>query len=377
MRIGITIMTGDRQNVWNNGLVQNIYHFAGLIAALPFVEAVCLINCGDKPGHPEGSDQAAKCIPLLSPAEALEQVDVAIEMGGAIDFELIRRFRYRGGKFILHLCGQPYVSLVEPTVFGRDGFFMDPERFEEIWLLAKDMTFAPMLRTIHRCPVHEVPYLWSPRFLEQTIQQGPDGAPQFGYQPGSLRSGTAWPAIFEPNISPIKMGLIPFLICDEVERTSPTIIERVTYLNGDGLLEHTSYIHFMQNSALYNRKKVIITGRDYFARIMGRGGNIVISHQLNCMQNYLYLDALYGLYPILHNSKMFKDVGYFYDGSDIETGARMLLDIVESHDRNLAFYESRASAMIASLAPSARSNVDHYARRLVNLIHTQDGRKSA
>lgn len=377
MRIGVSIMTGDGQHVWNNGLVQNIYHFAGLLRSIPFVEEVYLLNCGDRDTHPRGSDEAARSFPLLKPTEAFDLIDVAIEMGGAIDVEWIRRFRFRGGKFILHLCGQPYVSLVEPTVFDREGFFIDALRFEEIWLLAKDMVFAPMLRTIHRCPIHEVPYLWSPRFLEQTIEKTEDGEPRYGYRKGSLQPGRARPAIFEPNISPIKMGLIPYMICDAVERASPGTIDHVTYLNGDGTLAHPTFVHFMQNSTIYQAGKAKIIGRDFFAHIMERGSNIVVSHQINCPQNYVYLDALYGSYPLIHNSVLFKDAGYYYEASDAVAGAQALRDAIEQHDHELNAYARRGKSVIDGLSPSARSNIDHYARRLLALTSTGTARRSA
>lgn len=377
MRVGVSIMTGDKQHVWNNGLVQNIYHFASLLSQIPFIEAVYFVNCGDRPTHPRGSDEEALRFPILTQAEASDVVDVAIEMGGAIDVEWIRRFRFRGGKFIIHQCGQPYVALIEPTVFNREGFFIDAERCEEIWLLAKDMIFAPMMRTIHRCPVHEVPYLWSPRFLEQTIQRGANGESLYGYRPGSLKAGTARPAIFEPNISPIKMGLIPQMICDVAERQAPGTIDHVTYLNGDGKTEHPAFVHFMQSMATYQAGKTQIVGRDYFAHVMGRGDNMVVSHQLNCPQNYVYLDALYGLYPLIHNSVIFKDVGYYYEISDVIGGAKLFLQAVQTHDRNLDAYAGRARAMIDSLSPSSRANIDHYARRLLSLVATGHKRRSA
>ena len=45
---------------------------------------------------------------------------------------------------------------------------------------------------------------------------------------------------------------------------------------------------------------------------MARGANIVVSHQLDCPQNYLYLDTIYGGYPLIHNSLHFSDIGYYY-----------------------------------------------------------------
>lgn len=377
MRVGVSIMTGDRQHVWNNGLTQNIFHFANLLSQIPFIEAIYYINCGDRSTHPRGSDDEAMRFPIITQAEAFHSVDVAIEMGGAIDVEWIRRFRFRGGKFVIHQCGQPYVALIEPTVFSREGFFIEAQRCEEVWLLAKDMIFAPMLRTIHRCPVHEVPYLWSPRFLEQTVQHGPDGEPLYGYRAGMLKAGQARPAIFEPNISPIKMGLIPQMICDVAERRSPGVIDHVTYLNGDGTLDHPAYVHFMQSMTTYQSGRTRIIGRDYFAHVMGRGCNMVVSHQLNCPQNYVYLDALHGSYPLIHNSVIFKDVGYYYEASDVRAGASLFQAAVETHDQNLDFYTRQGRAMIDGLSPSSRSNIDHYARRLLNLVNSGLRRKSA
>lgn len=369
MRIGISIMTGGTQNVWNNGLVQNIYHLATLMEAIPFVERVFLLNCGAVNEHPPGTDEIGKNIPLIPLNEASDHIDVVIEQGGAIDPEWSRRFRARGGKVVLHICGQPYASLIEPTVFNRQGFFVDPERFDEVWLLAKDVVFAGMIGTIHRCPVYEVPYLWSPRFLDRTIMRDASGAPTFGYRPGSLARGSVRPAIFEPNISPFKMGLIPMLICDTIERRNPGLIGRVNLMNSLMMSEQRGFVAFMQNLDLYRAGKVEIANRDYFAHVMGRGANLVVSHQITWSQNYLYLDALHGGYPLVHNSPFFRDFGYYYEGSDVEAGAAALSRAVTDHDRNLDAYRRNGMVAIEYLSPTRRANIDNYARRLVSLSH--------
>jgi hypothetical protein len=377
MRIGVSLMTGNSQHVWNNGLVQNIYHFVKLLESIPFVESVCLLNCGDRDDHPHGLDEEGRRIPLLSLADAFHHVDVAIEMGGAIDMEWIRRLRHRGGKVIQHLCGQPYVALIEPTVFKRDGFFLDPERFDEIWILTKDMPFASMLETIYRCPVREVPYLWSPRFLEQTIEKDEEGNRKFGYRPGSLKPGSVCPSIFEPNLSPIKMGLIPVLICEAIQRRRPDLIGRMVLHNSDRMLEHLSFVYFMQNLEIYRSGKSLLVARDYFAHVMGREFNLVVSHQINCPQNYLYLDALYGGYPLIHNSILFKDAGYFYPESDVEAGAEAFLHAVEHHDRDFADYQRRGQRAIDALSPIGPDNLSAYARLLISLTSTDTRRRYA
>jgi hypothetical protein len=38
-----------------------------------------------------------------------------------------------------------------------------------------------MLRVLHRCPVHEIPYIWSPQFLMQRVAELEKDGYSFGY----------------------------------------------------------------------------------------------------------------------------------------------------------------------------------------------------
>lgn len=373
MRIGITIMSRPEQNVWNNGLLQNIYHLASLLGNIPFVESIYILNCGDGLNHPGGTGPSERSLPLVHSRDVLDELDVAIEMGGVLDGEWIRLFRARGGHVVYHGVGQPYAALVEATLFGRDSSIVEPERYDEIWLLPKDRPYAPMMRSYHRCPVHEVAYVWAPTFLERTIAECSDPS-LFGYQAGSISTQSVRVAIFEPNISPIKMGLIPMLIAEEAERRYSGLIAHVDFLNGVAMATHPSFVFFMRNTSLYASERVSIQGRNYFTHTMARGANLVISHQIDCPQNYLYLDALYGGYPLIHNSRLLKDVGYFYEDGDIEGGVTALMRAVEAHDREFEAYQRIAHQFVAGHAPSARHNIESYGRRLVSLDCTANGR---
>lgn len=374
MRIGITLLTRPGQNIWNSGIDQNVYHLADLLTEIPFVEEVVLINTGDQDRPPCEAGPTGERFPLVSLTDVVDHIQVAIEMSGGLPAEWIARFRARAGKIVFHACGQPYSALIEPSTFDRPGFFSDPERCDEVWLLPKDLPFAPMMRALHRCPVREVPYLWSPIFLEQSIRRFEAEGLAFGYREGALSSGKIRAAIFEPNISPIKMGIIPYLICDAMERQMPGSIEHVSLLNTNHMREQQSFVQMMHNSKLYRDGKVAITQREHFASVMGSRANIVVSHQLSCLQNYLYLDALFGNYPLIHNSPIFSDAGYYYSGSDIGEGVSALQRAYESHDRDFAEYSARSRALLARLSPFDRANRDAYARRLLALSGTVGSR---
>lgn len=367
MRIGISILSKAGDNIWNSGIGQNVYHLANLLMHISFVRNVVLIDCGETGAPADNTGSMGEKYAIIPMAEALDAVDVTIEVAGGMPPEWIAQFRARGGKFVYHICGQPYAVFVEPTIFDKPAFFSEAERADEIWVLPKDAHFSAMLRAIHRCPIFTLPYLWSPVFLEDTIEKIAAENLHFGYTQGDMAKGRLVPAIFEPNISTIKMGLIPYLMCERYEREGEHKLERVHFMNTLHMAEQKSFVTLVSNTDLYKQGKTLLEGRDYFARVMGRGANMVVSHQLECDQNYVYLDALAGNYPLIHNSKSFADIGYYYPDSDIDAGLQQMQLAQAEHDHNLASYAARNTARIAQLSPDNRHNQDGYARRLLAL----------
>jgi hypothetical protein len=367
MRIGISIITSPDHNIWNNGIGQNVYHLANTLSRIPFVEQVFLINTGDQDYHPHGTGDIANEYRLMSLAEAREGLDVAIELSGALDVSWIKRMRATGGKVVYHNCGQPHASLVEPTIFDKPSFFGEATRCDAVWQIPKDAIFNNMMSVIHRCPVVTVPYLWDPIFIDQSIREIPDKTIKFGYQKNSLQDG-AIISIFEPNISAIKMGVIPLMICEQLYSEKSEFIKHVNFLNGIQMSSHATFFNIVNRMALYNDNKLAITPREIFANVMANGSNLVISHQLECIDNYAYLDALYGDYPLVHNSPSFSEVGYYYEGCDIVSGVAALAEAIRDHDKNLEKISERNKNFINKFRPDNKNNIDGYARALLSLI---------
>lgn len=365
MRIGISIITQAGHNIWNNGIGQNVYHLATLLDQIPFVERVVLINTGDQNCAPAETGNIGNKYPLISLEDASDAVDVAIEMSGALDYNWSNRFRGRGGRVIFHNCGHPYLHMVEPMIFNKPAYFGPADRCDAIWCLPKDEAFIPMYRSMQQCPADSVPYLWSPVFLEKTIQDFGQSGCEFGYKEGLLKTPT--PAIFEPNISPGKMGVISLLICEAAYSADPSSIDKVWFMNGEHMASHPTFIHLVERHNLYADGKLAIAARDYFAKVMMAGSNIVVSHQLDWTQNYVYLDAIYGNYPLIHNSPLFDDVGYYYPDSRIDLGMKQYLLALAEHDKNLNYHKARNAKKMHSVSPLNRANRDIYARRLLDL----------
>jgi hypothetical protein len=57
------------------------------------------------------------------------------------------------------------------------------------------------------------------------------------------------------------------------------------------------------------------------------------------------LEYLFSGFPIIHNSPDWSDAGYYYEGSDIEKGAKALKKAMDFHETSLETYASGAAAL--------------------------------
>ncbi|UXU90363.1 DUF2827 domain-containing protein [Burkholderia sp. S-53] len=378
MRIGISVFTHAGQNVWENGLGQNVFYLARLLRTLPFVEEVLLLNCGDQSHLPDDVEPDGAGFRLIAPQDTTDLIDVAIEMAGGLDVNWLDQLRSKGKKVVYHCCGQPYAALIEPTIFGKEGYSSRFERCDEIWTLPRDRCFHPMLESLYRCPVYDVPYLWEPAFLERraTLLRR-DHAVEFGYRPQPRKEYTfraLRAAVLEPNISVTKTCSIPMLICDAAFRANEDAIAELHLLNTIQMKDHPTFVHLANSLDLTKRRKVRFEQRHDFAGYMSQFGDAVVTHQWQQDQNTLYLDALYGGYPLIHNSKWLGSAGYYYPDADIPSGACRLIEASRNHDENFDSYRRSASEFLAALSPLHTMNQTAYSRSLLRLTSVRDRR---
>jgi hypothetical protein len=370
MRVGISVMTHAGQSVWENGINQNVIFLARLLRCSPAVSEVILLDSGDQGALPADAESIAGGLRIMKPHDATLLIDVVIEMAGGLDVEWLDYMRALGAKVVFHCCGQPYVALIESTIFGTGGYVARADRCDEIWILPKDRAFIPMLESMHRCPVFEVPYLWEPCFLEARINALKSFGLSFGYTRKPL-AGTARAmrfATFEPNISVVKCCVIPMLLADYAYRQDPESVAQLHVLNSVQMKDHLTFVHLAGSLDLYKAGRMVFEQRHDFAGYVSQHADAVISHQYDNMQNLLYFDALHGGYPLVHNSPWLAGVGYFYPDQDVEAAARALLEAVRHHDEDLDRYRRTASEFMATLDPHRPCNVKAYVERLHTLL---------
>lgn len=374
LNIGISVFTVRGGHILNNGVNQNLAFLAMLLRAHPGVGQVYLLDGGDAGVLPDGMAEAIPGIPLVKPQDVTHDLDVVIEMGAQLPVEWMRRVRARGAKLVMFLAGHTFAGLAENPMFDRSGgLFINGTPWHEVWILPHhEYSCAPLLRTLMRVPVHVVPHIWSPVYLESQIAQVRAEGASFGFRPpgdAGDNSRSGWRiGIFEPNVSVVKNATIPMLACDKAFRDNPRAVDLMMVMNSFHMKEHRTFNSFATQLDLTRQGKATYEPRLPFVACMANHRlDAVVAHQWECGLNYAYYDALYGGYPLVHNSEFLRDarVGMFYPGFAASVGAAQILSAWQRCEPGFwADYSRCASAFLRGLAPDHLDNMSAFWRRL-------------
>jgi len=340
---------------------------AQLCQCLPFVESVSLIDANAPNGASPRPELERLDLGVLTVREATDHVDVIIEMAGALDPQWLVFMRAKGAKVVYVCCGRPYAGLIEPTIPGRPTPFSRADRCDAVWVLPRDAEFAPMLRFLHRCPVHVVPYVWHPQFVQARIKEIDKLGQCFGYRERTAEDAGWRVAVLEPNVTVVKTSIIAMPVPDEATGAQEDSLKATPALNTLHLKDPPTMGYFANSPDLFRQCKAIFHDRFDVVGFMAEFADAVVAHQGRSDQNGSYLDVLYGDYPLVHNSTWLADAGYYLDGLDASEGGCPWRSAIANHDRYLGEYRTRTRRVIASVDPFHHDNLDAYAERLLLL----------
>ncbi|MBB3180642.1 DUF2827 family protein [Variovorax sp. Sphag1AA] len=368
MHIGISVCSREGQRIWADGLGQNVLLLAQLFQNLSFVQSVSLIDVGT-PGAALPAGPGQMKLRRLTVQEATKRVDVIVEMAGALDPQWVTSMRSQGKKVVYVCCGHPYAGLIEPIIPGRPSAFSRADRCDEVWVLPKDSEFAPMLRLLHRCPVHVVPFIWSPRFAQARIDEVEQLGQRFGYRTRDAEDEGWRVAVFVPATAVVKTSIVAMVAGIDPSESMEGSVKVTHVLNTLHARDYPATRYFASSADLFRQHKAIFHGSFDIVGFMAEFADAVIAHGWENDQDYSYLDVLYGDYPLIHNSTWLADAGYYYEderGDAAGSEAQLRRAIVE-HDSYLDEYRMRTRRVIASVDPLRQDNLDVYAERLLRL----------
>jgi hypothetical protein len=372
LRVGVSIfIRKGEQSLWENGVYQNCLFLVMLLMRSPRVASTVLVAGGGDGGPADATNFLADSpVPIIDMATAAQELDLMIEMSAQLAREWSEAFKARGGKIVSMRVGNDYVIDIERMIFDKPhGMLVSGAPYDEVWTLPEyEASCKPYFASTFRAPVRLMPHLWSPMVLEKAMARAgtnADGsAKRFDYEPGRKRWRVA---IFEPNICMVKTSFIPMLGCEAAHRAQPRLLERVWVYNSFHLKEKPLFVGFAQSLDIVQHGLATFEGRFPLYQVLPGNVDAVFAHHWENAQNYLYYEALYGGYPLIHNSHLIGDCGYRYHGFDCEEGGRALQQAFAEHDANLPAYRERARRLIAKLDPEGEENVRIYTAAIENL----------
>ncbi len=380
INVGISLFTRAGADVWSNGINQNIGLLALLLTKSEAIGKVFFLNGGEVDTLPPGLGFDGLDVPLVWPRDVTDELDVVIEMGAILPAEWMRHAHACGVRFCCFGVGHNYNAVAEALVAGREGgiHITDPALREETWGLPQHAkTASPMMETLTRKPVVDMPHLWSPFFLDAAIQEQKTKGHTFGFRPRKVgrEQRKGWrPAIFEPNIAPGKNCFIPMLACEHAYRTEQACIEHMMVMSTHGMKDHQTFLRFSLNLDLTQQRKASFEPRLPFVRIMGEYRmNCVVTHHIEWGQNYLYYDALYGGYPLFHNSEYLRDadVGIYYEGFSAKQGGDAMVEAWGRPAEYWEEYKRKAKDYLWTLHPENPENISIFTERLLHVANAK------
>lgn len=118
LRIGVTLFLRDeKQTIWENGIFQNCFFLLQTLRKSPVVDWCCVIVSG--PGDQAKASAFLKSAeaPVITMAEAMNTLDVVIELSAQLDADWGQAFATRGGRIVAMRVANDHIIDAERIAF--------------------------------------------------------------------------------------------------------------------------------------------------------------------------------------------------------------------------------------------------------------------
>lgn len=374
LKVGVTLfLRRGQQSLWENGIFQNCFFLLNLLQRSPAIQAAYLVNGGDGDPSEAGDFLALSPAPVIDMDTALRELDIVIELSAQLNPAWATEFRSRGGRVVGMRVANDYAIDIERMVFDKPhAMLISGTPYDVIWTLpAFEHTCASYYQSAQRAPVRVMQHLWSPAIVERSMRAASLRAP-FAYQASTQAGPRPWRlAVLEPNVCMVKTSFIPMLVADLAHRQDPRMIRNLRVFNTASLTSNPEFVNFSRSLDLVKHGIATFEGRLPVFEIMTEHADAIVSHQWENAQNYVYYEALYGGYPLIHNSDLIGSCGYRYHEFDCYEGALALRQAFASHDLRLDDYRREAREFLRTLDPESQENVAAYTAALLELAPTR------
>jgi len=338
-------------NIFSNGLFQNVYVLYKMFDAMGYL-VIMLVN--DKPKSLDNIPKMIRSCRMVVAEDLLKQplpVKAYIEIGMSID-PIVRRFlRMTGAKsYKLYLGNILNIDIETPMFYQTTNFAHHViGELDEVWVsphYKQHAEYACYLN--HTDPFKQksltVPYVWDSCFIDNT-KKDLKWRPREGEEKETF-------VITEPNISFQKSSIVPILALERWYRKNKGWNGQVIVINGDRLLQTPYFKECIYDTLdLVKDEKIFMLPRnDILKTLEIYPYSSFILHQINNEYNYMALELLHNNYPVIHNASSWKEFGYYYEASNLDSLGEQF-NRVKNHSSIMETYISHAKSLIWTHSP--------------------------
>ncbi len=312
--IFITCQSFTCDTIFNNGLNQNIiilYRLFGIMGYTPYL----LVNGPMDTMKLPGVFHDLRWITLDKYIQKPFNVKILLEIGMNMGKKVRALFHMMGARILKLYLGNSLNIDTEMSLFSSKNEIIIHSK-GDIDLVLTSPHYASQLdylRVINNTPCKVAPYVWDPMFINAFDVVSPVD--------GQVKDIL----IIEPNISFQKSCVVPLLICEKYYLESG-FAGKIHVFNTDKYGEGGNFFkNILGNLNLWRDGRIELHGRFAVTDILRKyPSSIMLCHQTNNEYNYMYLEALYRGFPLVHNSEPWKECGSYYQGNSLEGGAAAL-----------------------------------------------------
>jgi hypothetical protein len=356
MKIGITLDMSVA--FWANGMQQNIVFLYEMINRCGHE---CFYITHKKPTHTLNKDHKGMLLEDLL-ADDNENLDLVIVAGFDLLPEMYDKLKSRNNNFktiLIHFGNKLMDDISHSLLKKSPKLPLDkPKHLDQIWISPQHEFSKSYIRTYYNFEdVAVIPFIWDSFFVEDKIKQ----LQKKGLDPSFKKETVNKVCIFEPNMSFIKNCIIPINICENLHNKDREILKSINAF----CCQTIKFNPFFEK--LMNRLQIVKKGDFCFFNnrwgsldALSKFGSTIVSHQIKNELNYSYLEALFLNLPLIHNSQVLQDVGYYYADCDIDFGANQLKNAILNHSKTLNQTKDDNKNFLMNYSPHSKENIDRY-----------------
>ena len=360
MKVGITIDLSFP--FWSNGLNQ---YLVFLYECLESVGCECYyISQKDPDFMPPKNHKGIVLKDLV--ADKKEIFDMIIYGSFILDDDIIEEVYNRNKKVNFNLINysNKIFDDISFSIYSRDQKFIPerPRRLSSVWLNEEFAYQESYIKTFYKVrDVKKIPFMWESCFIESEKQ--------YKYLEESVKDMKMNKiCIFEPNESFVKSCVLPLIVCENFNNQHIGRINSINVFSSEKIRKSHYFVKFASSLNLLKKKDFCFFNNKWKTiDALSRFGGITLSHNIKNELNFNHLEISFVGLPLVHNSEMNRELGYFYDDFDLDMASRQLLKVMNYHKDIYDEYRDFSLSLIEKFHPKNKNNI----KKLNNIINEE------